>query len=92
MKVSMPFITGYISNKVYISLEQEKKLFQCPLSRATFQTDVTIGQRFLVARVSMPFITGYISNGIATSDFGYEEEMFQCPLSRATFQTLSEKN
>ena len=58
----MPFITGYISNDLrYADLRGANLKFQCPLSRATFQTRWTRScsrSNF----VSMPFITGYISN------------------------------
>ena len=57
----MPFITGYLSNKLGRVCLAFKR-FQCPLSRATFQTidAVDNGQNDLI--VSMPFITGYLSN------------------------------
>ena len=57
----MPFITGYISNEYLKDMDKEY-LFQCPLSRATFQTGTKKDESNANTSVSMPFITGYISN------------------------------
>ena len=82
----MPFITGYISNDLrYADLRGANLKFQCPLSRATFQT---LGSTMVLSlyQVSMPFITGYISNEYVNKEDRIRSQ-FQCPLSRATFQT-----
>ena len=62
-----------------------RKKFQCPLSRATFQTSTKECFENL-GIVSMPFITGYLSNKLGRVCLAFKR--FQCPLSRATFQTI----
>ena len=83
----MPFITGYLSNEAPVEVPEEVETFQCPLSRATFQTLRCWFPVFFLLSVSMPFITGYLSNGGGFFFANKRKKRFQCPLSRATFQT-----
>ena len=58
-EVSMPFITGYISNRNADLRCADLRGFQCPLSRATFQT----------LALGMPLFTRFKSHFAGESKF-----------------------